>query len=116
MTKGDELVEKSAERLEGLAHRAEEAGGLPARLAPELAEDASFLRKLKPSLIAARAKGELPTDQEPGSPTPARSSRRPKGHRGRKGPSPLIVLAGAFALGSALAKLIDWRGHAHPRV
>ena len=59
---------------------------------------------------------ELPTDQGPGSPTGARSSRRPKGRPGRKGPSPLIVLAGAFVLGSALAKLIDWRGHAHPRV
>jgi hypothetical protein len=116
VTKGDELVERGAERLEGLAHHAEEAGGLRARLAPELAEDASFLRKLKPSLIAARAKGELPTDQEPGSPTAAPPTPRPRSRRGGKGPNPLIVLAGAFLLGSALAKLIDWRSHAHPRV
>ena len=31
------------------------------------------------------------------------------------GPSPFAVLAAGFALGIALAKWIDWRGHAHPR-
>ena len=34
---------------------------------------------------------------------------------GRKGPNPFLVAAAAFAAGTALAKLIDWRGHAHPR-
>ena len=34
--------------------------------------------------------------------------------RGR-GPSPAVVLLGAFAAGFLLAKMIDWRGHAHPR-
>lgn len=31
------------------------------------------------------------------------------------GPSPWAVLGGALAGGYALAKAIDWRGHAHPR-
>lgn len=31
------------------------------------------------------------------------------------GPSPAVVIAIAFAIGVALAKWIDWRGHAHPR-
>jgi hypothetical protein len=31
------------------------------------------------------------------------------------GPSPLLVIGVAFALGVVLAKWIDWRGHAHPR-
>ena len=30
-------------------------------------------------------------------------------------PTPLIVIAAAFALGLIVAKVIDWRGHAHPR-
>jgi hypothetical protein len=32
------------------------------------------------------------------------------------GPSPAVVLIGAFAAGFLLAKVIDWRGHAHPRI
>jgi hypothetical protein len=31
------------------------------------------------------------------------------------GPTPLLVIAAAFALGLIVAKVIDWRGHAHPR-
>ena len=37
---------------------------------------------------------------------------RPKA---RRGPNPFVVAGAAFALGTVLAKLIDWRGHAHPR-
>ena len=33
----------------------------------------------------------------------------------RRGPNPFVVAGAAFAAGTALAKLIDWRGHAHPR-
>ena len=32
----------------------------------------------------------------------------------RRGPNPFLVAGAAFALGAVLAKLIDWRGHAHP--
>jgi hypothetical protein len=34
---------------------------------------------------------------------------------GKRGPNPFIVAAAAFAVGTVLAKLIDWRSHAHPR-
>jgi len=33
----------------------------------------------------------------------------------RRGPNPFVVAGAAFAVGIVLAKLIDWRGHAHPR-
>jgi hypothetical protein len=32
-----------------------------------------------------------------------------------RGINPLVVAAAAFAAGIVLAKLVDWRGHAHPR-
>jgi hypothetical protein len=31
------------------------------------------------------------------------------------GPSPFVLFAVAFATGVAIAKWIDWRGHAHPK-
>jgi len=31
------------------------------------------------------------------------------------GPSPFLVLGISFATGVAIAKWIDWRGHAHPK-
>jgi hypothetical protein len=34
---------------------------------------------------------------------------------GKHGPSPFVVAGAAFAAGTILAKLIDWRSHAHPR-
>jgi hypothetical protein len=34
---------------------------------------------------------------------------------GKRGPNPFVVAGAAFAAGTVLAKLIDWRGHAHPR-
>jgi hypothetical protein len=33
----------------------------------------------------------------------------------RRGPSPWLVLGAAFAAGMLAAKIVDWRGHAHPR-
>ncbi len=33
----------------------------------------------------------------------------------KRGPNPFVVAGAAFGAGSLLAKLIDWRGHAHPR-
>jgi hypothetical protein len=116
MTKGDKAIEQGADKLDELADKAAAKGGLRAKLAAELSDDASFLRKLKPSLIVARAKGEAPTNQEPGS-TQGRAPSRPQHARqtGKSGPNPFAVAGVAFALGSLLAKAIDWRGHAHPR-
>jgi hypothetical protein len=117
-TKADQLVDKGADRLHAFADKAAAEGGVKAKLAQELADDAAFLRKLKPSLIVARAKGEAPTNQKPGSGTVAppgpQLGKRPKPGNG-SGPSPLVVIAAALAVGIVLAKLIDWRGHAHPR-
>ncbi len=113
------LVEKGASRLEALAERAAASGGVAASFADELAEDAVFLRKLKPSLILARARGELPTDQEPGTeaaaPTGPQLDRRSRAAKAGGPPNPFLVIGAALAAGIALAKIIDWRGHAHPR-
>jgi hypothetical protein len=131
MTDADTLIEKGAGRLEELSARLGSENGLKARLREELADDAAFLRKLKPSAIAARAHGEMPADRGlGGGPSPpqarvradaagslAESSRKPAaGGGGGDGPSALVVIAAAFAVGYVLAKIVDWRGHAHPRL
>lgn len=134
MSKGDVIVERGATLLEQLSRKVAAEGGFAAKLAEPLAEDADFLRKLKPSLVAARFRGEAPTDgyvartatsspippppdQMPSPPdqmpSPPEKSQKPKGSNG--GPSPIVVAVAAFALGIFAAKLIDWRGHAHPR-
>jgi hypothetical protein len=41
----------------------------------------------------------------------ASAPRRPRGG----GPNPWLVIGAAFAAGILAAKVIDWRGHAHPR-
>lgn len=118
MTRGDQLVDNAANRLQELADKAAAEGGVKAKFAQELADDAAFLRKLKPSLIKARAKGEAPTNQKPGqghvAPSGPQLGKRPKPKR-TKGPSPFLVLGVAFAAGILIAKVVDWRGHAHPR-
>jgi hypothetical protein len=118
-TKADQVVDKAADRLQEFANKAAAEGGLAGKLAPELADDAAFLRKLKPSLIAARAKGKAPTNQKPTEGTLAPSGpqlgRRPKARGKKGGPSPFLIVGVAFAAGIVLAKIIDWRGHAHPR-
>jgi hypothetical protein len=120
VTAVDEKFDRVADRLDRLARRAATDGGLKAKLARPLAHDADFLRKLKPSLIRARAKGELPTDASPGSGRPLapsgsrlRPRKRSNGNGG--GPNPFLVVGVALATGIALAKWLDWRGHAHPR-
>jgi hypothetical protein len=116
--KGDEAVEQGADKLQQLSDKAAAKGGVTAKVSDTLAEDAQFLRKLKPSLIARRAKGELPRDAEPGSGAPAAPNgpqhAAPRAGK-RKSPNPFVVAGGAFAAGTLLAKIIDWRGHAHPR-
>lgn len=118
-TKGDGIVEGGADKLDTLAGKAAAKGGVAGKLADELADDASFLRKLKPSLIVARAKGDAPKDAEPGA-GPRRSPGGPqlaprRRNAGKGAPNPFVVAGAAFGLGTLLAKLIDWRGHAHPR-
>jgi hypothetical protein len=118
--KADRVVDRAADRLRELADRAAAEGGVAAKLAQPLAEDAAFLRKLKPSLIAARVKGQAPTDQPAGSgapaaPTAPQLGARPKRKRNKGGPSPFLIVGAALVTGIVLAKVIDWRGHAHPR-
>jgi hypothetical protein len=117
MTSADQTVERAAEKLRATAERLAREDGIKAKLAQPLAEDAEFLRKLKPSLMKARAKGEAPTDEKPGevrvAPSAPQLGRRPKAKQG--GPNPFLVAGAALAVGIFLAKWIDWRGHAHPR-
>ena len=120
MTKGDGAVERGADKLETLADKAAAKGGVAGKLSDELADDAAFLRKLKPSLMVKRAKGEAAKDAEPGSPPPRGPSGPQLGtgtpaKKKGKGPNPFAVAGAAFGLGALLAKAIDWRGHAHPR-
>ena len=124
MNKGDVLVERGADRLQHLADRAAARGdGVGEWLSEELRNDAAFLRKLKPSLIKARAKGDAPTNQKPRRPAArawARSSARGRSQEeeaqeGGKGPAPLLIVGAALVAGIVLAKVVDWRGHAHPR-
>jgi hypothetical protein len=118
--KADQVLDRAADRLREFADRAAAEGGVAAKLAEPLAEDAVFLRKLKPSLIAARIKGQAPTDQPAGSgapaaPTSPQLGARPKPKRKKGGPSPFLVVGAALLTGIVVAKVIDWRGHAHPR-
>jgi hypothetical protein len=112
----DELIEKGAHRLEETSARIGSENGLKARLREELTDDAQFLRKLKPSSIAARAHGEKPREDRRPAPTPTPAQRPARAKQGGRGPNPIVVIAAAFAVGYLLAKAIDWRGHAHPRL
>ena len=118
MTRGDQTVERAADRLDEMAQHAARDSGVKAKLAEPLAEDAALLRGMRPSQIAARVRGR--PGGEPGAkqPLPAPEPEPPKARSSKKrrgGPSPILVAVGAFALGIVIAKVIDWRGHAHPR-
>jgi hypothetical protein len=112
----DSLADKARAKSEQLAGQ----GGIKGKLADVLADDADFLPKLKPELIKKRAKGEAQTDR-PADPPKAPSgpqlgkAPKPKNPSSGGGPSPFLVLGIALAAGVALAKWLDWRGHAHPR-
>jgi hypothetical protein len=118
-TKADTLVDRGADRLQGLAEKAAAKDGPAAKLADPLAEDAAFLRKLKPSLMVARAKGQAPTNEKPGearvAPGGPQLGKRPKPPKRGGGPNPFAVAGAALMAGVFLAKWLDWRGHAHPR-
>jgi hypothetical protein len=51
------------------------------------------------------------TASRPAAPNGPQHSRP----RAKSGPNPFVVAGAAFGIGSVLAKLIDWRSHAHPR-
>ena len=120
---GDQTVERAADKLQALADRMAGESGVKSKLAQPLADDAELLRKMKPSLIKARMKGEAPTNQSPAqgavAPTgPQLGSRpAPKTKSGKRagGPNPWLVAGIALGAGIFLAKWIDWRSHAHPR-
>ena len=124
MTTADEKIERLADRLQAFANRSASEGGAKAKLAKPLAEDAAFVRKLKPSLIKARVKGEAPTDQPatggavaPSGPQLVKRPR-PKAQMpssGGGGPNPWVIAGICLAAGLLVAKWIDWRGHAHPK-
>jgi hypothetical protein len=126
MSKADLLFERGASLLEELSQKAAAEGGLVAKAAEPLAEDAAFLRKMKPTLVLARLRGEppqngnvatAPTMETPlPQPEPQPKKEKPKKKKSGGGPNPIVVAAGAFVAGVFLAKFIDWRGHAHPRV
>ena len=112
--KGDALIDRSADRLRGLSESAARRGGVARKLAGPLAEDAVFVRKLKPSLIKARARGAAPTDGTPTDVVPPLPAEERNGGSGG-GPNPFAVIGGSAAAGFFAAKIVDWRGHAHPR-
>jgi hypothetical protein len=123
VNKGDVLVDRGANSLQHLADRAAARGdGVGEWLSEELRNDAAFLRKLKPSLVRARAKGDSPTNQEP-PPAPSGAklgsrrsgSKKKKRKKGGKGPAPMLIVGAALVAGIVLAKVVDWRGHGHPR-
>jgi hypothetical protein len=111
--KADQLVDRAADHLQEMADKAAAEGGVAAKFAQPLADDADFLRKLKPSLIKARAKGRAPKHQNPGHGTVGPTGAKPK-RPGSGGPSPFLFIGLAFATGIVLAKIIDWKNDASP--
>jgi hypothetical protein len=121
-TKLDQRVDSWADALQRRADDAAAEGGVKEKLAEALADDAAFLRKLKPSLMKARLRGEAPTNQKPTqgtvSPTGPQLGDRPEPTMSGKsdgGPNAFVVVGAALVVGIVVAKWIDWRGHAHPR-
>jgi hypothetical protein len=111
----DQTVERAAKKLQQLANQLAGEAGLKSKLAQPLADDADLIRKLKPSLIKARARGAR-TNRRPGQDAVAASSprldARPNAKKNGAGPTPWIVVGAALAAGILLAKWIDGRGHA----
>ena len=126
MSAADQKVDQAADKVQELANQMAGEEGFKAKLADPLAEDADLIRRMKPSLIKARAKGEAPTGQRPGETAIAPSApqlgarpepkQKPEQKPERKGPNPWFIVGVALVAGIFLAKWIDWRGHAHPRL
>jgi hypothetical protein len=122
MSAADQKVDQAADKVQELADRMAGEEGVKAKLADPLAEDADLIRRMKPSLIKARVKGEAPTDQKPAEtaipPSAPQLSGRPapdKPKVERKGPNPWLIVGVALAAGIVLARFIEWRGHGYPR-
>ena len=127
MSKADAALDRASDRLRDLSESMEERGGPTGKLAEPLAEDADFVRKLKPSLVKERLRedptGSGPAADPPSSPRGRPSSRgRERSFGGKRrnveqtsAKRTLPLVGGAFAGGFLLAKIVDWRGHAHPR-
>ena len=109
MAAGDDAVDTAADTLQKAADKAAERGGVAEKAAQPLADDAANMRKLKPSLVDKRIKGELPLDG-----SPAKGTHKPPKRNGG-GRNPVVVVGAALVLGVFLAKVLDWRSHAHPR-
>jgi hypothetical protein len=107
MSSADRAFERAAAKLDELADEAAAKGGLAEKAAPALADDADFLRTIEPTLVAARIRGE----RQPRAPR-----RRPPGRAGGSPARALAPVGAAFALGVVVAKLVDWRSYAEPRV
>ncbi|HET8606483.1 MAG TPA: hypothetical protein VFL66_05570 [Gaiellaceae bacterium] len=90
-------------------------GGLRGRVEAEREEARELLARMKPRELAARATGpDESAEPDPDTAETQRIEREPAS-RGGDPRQALLVLAVCFTLGVLLAKLVDWRGHAHPR-
>ena len=113
-------IDTLADKAQAASERLAGQPGIKGKLADELADDAAFLRKLKPALIRKRIKGEAPTDLKPdvapAAPSGPQLGKAPAPTPSSGGgPNPFVIVGAALAGGILLAKWIDWRGHAHPR-
>jgi len=115
MTRGDQTVERAADKLDGIAQEAARDDGVKAKLAEPLADDAALIRGMRPSRIAARLRGGPGGEAGATQPLPAPEPKAAAERKRRGGPNPILLAVGAFAVGLVIAKVIDWRGHAHPR-
>jgi hypothetical protein len=116
-TTADQKIDRAAAKLQELANRLADEGGVKAKLAEPLAQDADLIRKMKPSLIKARAKsgGTSAPATAPPRTAPSKPQLGPRSkRRDGGGPNPWLVVGVALAAGIVLAKWIDWRGSAHP--
>src|SRR5262249_57768120 len=118
------LVGRGAGAMEGFARDLAVDGGFRRQVAEELIDDAAFLRKLKPTKIAARARGDMPVTGVPAEPAvavaaereemtlprPAPAPEAPK-QAGKKGGNPLADVDDAVVAGTALPTRTAWRGH-----
>jgi hypothetical protein len=95
-----------ADRAQAASRRLAGQGGIRSKLAAELADDAKFLR----DHIGKRAQSKAPGVHV----TPVPPAGKERGRR-TGGTNPFVVVGVALVAGVALAKWIDWRGHAHPR-
>lgn len=92
MTKADQIVESAADKLEEFVREAQRGGSV-------------------------KAKGEAPTDGPVRSAPSGPQLAQPTPKKKSGGLSPWVVIGAALAVGYVLAKVLDWRGHAHhPRV